>query len=463
MSVAHESPGRVLGSLAGRGALLLLLLACLSSCKSESAARTVDFDLAFRQETFDLLFGALDERYPYFDTLTVDWDTVVEEARRDALDARTREEFFGAIARALAELHDPHMGLELPIRRYRDSGIQWTIAPIEVLLAEGRLYLVDWPAESGARSPEPPGPMSAPELLSVDGCTPELGLLQALLSGPPETPVHLTLSWPDGTVSEHLVQRLPLGEPSGFGSSGSLLWDHSSWISWARRDDLGCIHVSTFSPERARSTARAMIDDIERAFDAMAGVETMILDLQYDTGGSLDVGLELGSYLVTEPTPMGRLPYRFLGIFPTTQELEMRPREEGFRGSLVVLVNGRTWSMAEHLARVLQTSGRATVIGEQTPGAEAAVGKVEARDGTVLSFGEEPLIPDGETSFQGLGVTPDQVVPLTIADVRAHGKKQARHLVHRARVRAALEQLHSSVAAENIPTPTVVDLIPGAR
>jgi len=445
--------------LASRRSSLALPLAalCLVGCLSGRTGE-VRFDRATREETFDLFFDRLSESYPYFDDLDVDWEAVVAQARDLALEASSRREFFTEIAKALAALEDPHLALGLAVEELAASGEVWTTLPLELVLVERGLYVDDWGSATPPTPPDAEDSAAAPELVSIDGCPVQLGLLKSLLMGPPESPAQLLLRWSDGTLTEHVVRRLPAGDRGGWSGTASVLWDESSWISWARRGDLGVIHVATFDPDDFFATGNEAQEDIERAFAALAGVEALILDLQYNTGGQLDLMVALGDYLVAEPTPVGRIERSFLGFLRFWHEIVLRPRADGFHGPLVVLVNGRTTSAGEHLARTLQRSGRAFVVGERTPGAEAAVREIKARDGTRLVFGEYRILQGDGVSFQGRGVLPDLELPLRIEDVRALGQSKAKHAVQRARVTAALERLGSDADPRSIPSPSYTDL-----
>ena len=95
----------------------------------------------------------------------------------------------------------------------------------------------------------------------------------------------------------------------------------------------------------------------------------MILDLQFNTGGDLFVGGALAQHVIPERTTLGVLHGRRFGFIPWKTTYLLVPEPESYGGPLVVLVNGETASMAEHVARALRRSGRARLIGERTLGA----------------------------------------------------------------------------------------------
>ena len=74
---------------------------------------------------------------------------------------------------------------------------------------------------------------------------------------------------------------------------------------------------------------------------------------------------------------------------------------------LVVLVDALTDGEAERLAAILQSEGRAVVIGQQTPGHTQLIQQVPLPDGSVLQMVVGGLITSDGTRVEGHGVTPD--------------------------------------------------------
>ena len=173
--------------------LLVLFLALLTVACGAPSAR---FNAKTRAQEFDRFFDALEHHYPYFDDLELPWQSIVDSARRQALAAETREEFVCTIAQTLAQIGDPHIALEVPFATYRTLNIPWSIAQLEVLPIQKSLYAIDWDQSIKQHGPLRT-PKQVPEILAIDGVQPQLGLLQALLSGPPKSPVRLQLRWPD--------------------------------------------------------------------------------------------------------------------------------------------------------------------------------------------------------------------------------------------------------------------------
>ena len=81
-----------------------------------------------------------------------------------------------------------------------------------------------------------------------------------------------------------------------------------------------------------------------------------------------------------------------------------------WRGPLVLLVNGGTRSGKEMVARALQRSGRATLVGERTAGAVLGGSAFLLDDGAILYLAVRDVLVDGER-LEGVGVEPERIVP----------------------------------------------------
>ncbi|MFZ0751895.1 MAG: S41 family peptidase, partial [Pyrinomonadaceae bacterium] len=96
-----------------------------------------------------------------------------------------------------------------------------------------------------------------------------------------------------------------------------------------------------------------------------------------------------------------------------------------FKGQVVVLVDSESGSSAELLARVLQLEKRGTVVGDRSAGAVMRARHISRTEGidTVVFYGlsvtvNDLIMTDGK-SLEKLGVTPDELVLPTGADLAA--------------------------------------------
>jgi carboxyl-terminal processing protease len=108
----------------------------------------------------------------------------------------------------------------------------------------------------------------------------------------------------------------------------------------------------------------------------------------------------------------------FVGLFdPAVPDLTRIDRDghrsvfrSAWRKPLVALIDGGSRSGKEMVARALQRSRRAVLVGERTAGAVLAGRPFLLADGSLLLLAVEDILVDGER-LEGIGVTPDVPVP----------------------------------------------------
>ena len=151
--------------------------------------------------------------------------------------------------------------------------------------------------------------------------------------------------------------------------------------------------------------------------------ETVVLDLRGNPGGALETSNKFIGELFDHDVKVG--------------DLEDSNRKQGsiaktrggkhFDGKLIVLVDSDSASAAEILARVVQLEKRGTVIGDRSDGAVMAAKffthAVYLDRINVSQYGAEIsvsnlIMTDGK-SVESIGVTPDEIVLPTAADLAA--------------------------------------------
>ena len=146
---------------------------------------------------------------------------------------------------------------------------------------------------------------------------------------------------------------------------------------------------------------------LEAAFALLRGARGVVLDLRRNRGG--DPGtltLVLDWLLGGEPTHVSDVVYRdrTRQWWTTGRLAHPVPRET----RVSVLVSERTFSSGEALAYHLQSQGRATVVGQRTPGAADHITPVRL-SGHVRALMPEARVRDAVTgaNWEGTGVLPD--------------------------------------------------------
>jgi carboxyl-terminal processing protease len=171
---------------------------------------------------------------------------------------------------------------------------------------------------------------------------------------------------------------------------------------------VGLLRLSLFSdnsPEQVRDALEEFVSE---------DVETVILDLQGNPGGSLDATVRiaseflLGGHVVRTEGREGALNY------PVRPDGEWKDEQRG----LVVLLDRGSASASEVLAAVLQERGRGVVIGENSFGKNTVQQQFPLEDGAVLRLTIGRWVtPDGQ-DFGTVGVTPNIEVEIP-ADAEA--------------------------------------------
>lgn len=165
------------------------------------------------------------------------------------------------------------------------------------------------------------------------------------------------------------------------------------------------------------------LDDtqVDGAMDRARKHKALILDLRGNGGG----------WVTTIKRLVSNLFDRDIKISDEVSRKETKPEiaksrgDKAFKGKLIVLVDSRSASASEVLARVIQLEKRGTVIGDQTAGAvmSSRFFSDKVGMGIVVFYGasitvSDVVMSDGK-SLEGSGVTPDEVRIPTAQDLAA--------------------------------------------
>lgn len=184
----------------------------------------------------------------------------------------------------------------------------------------------------------------------------------------------------------------------------------------ARRLDGGLAYVRFdffADPQYAQETAAG-------AMRLAEGAKGLIIDLRYNNGGVLEMAQFLMSYLYASGKEQKFFDYyyneRGVRVERSQWSLAAVPGQRSADIPVVVLTGSTSFSSAEWMAFSLQRLGRATVIGERTAGGAHPVTRLPIDDRFMLQvpFGQIRDPVKGQ-DFEGVGVTPDIVVPASEA------------------------------------------------
>ena len=140
----------------------------------------------------------------------------------------------------------------------------------------------------------------------------------------------------------------------------------------------------------------------------------LIIDLRDNGGGQTDVQLNIGSLLFPTETSFGSFKRR--GGQP--EQIITHKSDQVYKGKVVVLVNEVSASASEVFAAVLQETGRARIIGQQTCGCVLNRQSKEVKGGGTLGWSARIYVSPRNRILEGTGIIPDETVALKISDLR---------------------------------------------
>lgn len=357
----------------------------------------------------------------YFDPGFGGVDMALEWKRAEAKmkEAQSTGHTFGIIAQSLSALNDSHTFF-IPPSRVSTVRFPWRMA------LYGETCMV-----SGVRpgsDAEKQGLRAGDRLLAIEGFTPDRKNLWRMeymfLTLQPRPALRLAVASPDGRTRELLVQTdvktskriIDLANDTG---------DYEQLLREEERQE-------EVNPHRTESFGKDLLvyhmpdfyvetPALESVMKRASEHKNFILDLRGNGGGSVE----------TLEYAVGYLMGRDLNIASRKARKEEKPiRSRGpseplVKTPLVVLVDSKSGSAAELLARVVQLEGRGKVIGDRTSGSVRQSRRHSEKLGMdrIVPFGvsvtnADLYMKDGK-SLEHEGVVPDETSLPTAEDLAA--------------------------------------------
>jgi carboxyl-terminal processing protease len=345
----------------------------------------------------------------------VDWDARVQQAKERIQTSPTQNAALSHIAGALDALNDSHTFFLPPSRPFlHDYGLQFEAVG-------DHCYVIRVRPGSDA---EAKGVKPGDELLAINGFVPArdnmwqvdyvFHTLRPVLS------LRLDLRTPDGQTRQvdAAARYHELQKQKDLGGDG--IWDMFRQMEDAAREsrlrsvDVG--HDLMVLKFRQFAFSQSEIDDL---MGKVRKHSALVIDLRENGGGAVET-----------------LKYMVEGLFPTEVKVPTRvgrkdskPMFEKYHphnpwsGKLVVLVDSRSASASEILARLVQLEKRGVVIGDRSAGAvmESIQYSYQAGMGVTVFYGAsitdaDIIMSDGK-SLEHVGVMPDQLMLATATDM----------------------------------------------
>ena len=353
----------------------------------------------------------------------IDVEARFKQAHELIKEAKTLGDVFGIIAQTMMSFEDSHTFFIPPDQTLEsDYGWQWKAIG-------DKCYVSAVKPKSQA---EKVGLKVGDRVLMIDGVVPKredlwkLGYLYNALR--PAPGMRLFIASPGETKARML------DVPAKVSTSKRTL-------NFTGMDDGNDVHKYIWERERVdriyRNRYVAMGDDLiiwkmpqfsitEKEVDGMMGKvkghKALILDLRGNPGGYVNTLLHMIGYFVDHEIKVADVKGR----------KEMKPHmakprgNDVFKGKLVVLIDNDSGSASEMFARVMQLEKRGTIIGDRSAGAVMMARTYWHDIGMDIKvfFGSEVtnadlIMADGK-SLEKVGVTPDEVVLPTGADLAAN-------------------------------------------
>lgn len=354
---------------------------------------------------FDQLYDLVLQNYLYPDFNGLNWLAWGAVYRELVAAGMTDTEFHGAMAELIGKLDDGHSTFQSP-----------AAAGITNAIIHGQHQNVGIGVEIASR-PErntavlldvyPNGPAwnaglrAHDSLLTLD----ERPILEQLaqLDGPVGSTVRLTAQTPGELPRPVEITRALIDSPPPV---SALRWD---------KGDIVTIIIRTFWDQNTASLLRRRLQEM----GDQGIIGGLIIDLRINHGGS-EYSLERSLRLFADGT---------LGYF--TRRNGERPlivTGEHIHNSqnvpLVILIGKETSSYAEIFAGVLQSIGRARLVGTVTRGNVETIWPHDFEDHSRVWIAEEGFRPLGGGNWEGSGIVPDFSMPGDWADFTAENDTQ---------------------------------------
>jgi C-terminal processing protease CtpA/Prc len=169
------------------------------------------------------------------------------------------------------------------------------------------------------------------------------------------------------------------------------------------------------------SEAPAALNAATAAIRGVQGADAVILDLRGVPGGSPVMVDHIASHFVAPGTPLVQVYDRVNDETETRTALQTVPGPRRLDVPLYVLVDQGSFSAAEALPFILQSLGRATIVGEQTRGGGRNNAFIPVGHGFVASV-TFTRVTDPRTGrgWEGIGIRPEIAAPSAEAKDAAH-------------------------------------------
>jgi C-terminal processing protease CtpA/Prc len=369
--------------------------------------------------------------FAHFDHVPdLDWNQTYLDFLPRVIAAKNLHDYYDVLMRLAPLLHDAHTNI------YPPASIQdefYASPPIDTALIQNRV-IVTWVGDPRIVQK---GLHVGDEIVSIDGqevhqyakehvepyassSTPQDLAVRMytyqLLGGDHSRPVTLGVKDASGRLHTLQLSREP---------DQAAKWP-AAFEFRMLPGDMAYLKLGEFEDDRGAKLFQQHLREIMRA-------KGLILDVRDNGGGSTNNGLDVLTWLSSNPIPKPSIRSReyvptfraWGGPSETWKNLDdpdntySHPRKHHYTGPVAVLIGPRTFSAAEDFVVSFEAIKRGILIGRKTAGStgQPLVFKLPG-GGTARICTLDETFPDGR-KFVGIGIPPQIKVEPTVADVRA--------------------------------------------
>ncbi|MBU0625843.1 S41 family peptidase [Patescibacteria group bacterium] len=305
--------------------------------------------------------------------------------------------FYGAVAGLVGSLDDPYsVFLDPKFAEMFQSELSGTFEGIgaEIGIKKDQLRIIaplpDTPAERA-------GLMASDAILAIDGTdTYGMSTDEAVrrIRGPKGTEVKLLIGRGDQEAQEIPIIR------------STISVDPVRW----RLEDYGTARLAVVEIYHFNEQTRPMFEEAVQSI-LIENPNGLILDLRNNPGGFLDTAIDVaGEWIQHDVVVQEKFSDGSVRNYLSDGNARLTDLPT------VVLVNSGSASASEIVAGALQHYRLATIIGEQTFGKGSVQDYVEFDDGSALKLTIALWLTPAGRSIEQEGITPDEIVELTMED-----------------------------------------------
>ena len=167
------------------------------------------------------------------------------------------------------------------------------------------------------------------------------------------------------------------------------------------------------TPEDDLATVETAMDEIVAAF---SGVKGVVIDVRLNGGGDDGIGFAIADRFADKKRLAFSVQSRIGDGWSDKRDYFVEPRGPAqFTGPLVLLTSAASVSAAETFALALRALPHVTVMGETTAGGFSTMMYRNLPDGLEYTVPFERVFANDGTTYEGIGITPDVVVPFDSA------------------------------------------------